>query len=199
MVEIALSELRDLMVKGGFVMPPLAIGCLILWYAIGARAFTLRRGTKLPLRNLLSQAKAGELQAKGIMDWAVLEGVKRTEQASSQGLPQVLDEHIAALNLELGHQSAIIRAIVFAAPLTGLLGTVAGMIEVFDSLGSMSLFSQSGGIAGGVAQALLTTQMGLAVAIPGTIIGRLLNSKQRSLEGELDELRELLLLEASQL
>ncbi|MDZ7829411.1 MAG: MotA/TolQ/ExbB proton channel family protein [Halofilum sp. (in: g-proteobacteria)] len=41
------------------------------------------------------------------------------------------------------------------------------MIETFESLGDMSLFSQSGGIAGGISQALFTTQLGLAVAIPG--------------------------------
>ena len=60
------------------------------------------------------------------------------------------------------------------APLAGLLGTVAGMIETFDSLGSMSLFSQSGGVAGGISQALISTQMGLAVAIPGLLAGRIL-------------------------
>ena len=63
--------------------------------------------------------------------------------------------------------------------------------ETFDSLATMSLFSQSGGIAGGVAQALFTTQMGLVVAIPGLVIGRLQASRQVALEGELDALVEL--------
>ena len=48
------------------------------------------------------------------------------------------------------------------------------MIETFSALGDMALFTQSGGIAGGISQALLTTQMGLVVAIPGLLVGRIL-------------------------
>ena len=40
------------------------------------------------------------------------------------------------------------------------------MIETFDSLGNQALFAATGGVAGGISQALLTTQMGLVVAIP---------------------------------
>ena len=79
-----------------------------------------------------------------------------------------------------------------SAPLLGLLGTVTGMIETFDSLATMQLFSRSGGIAGGVAQALVSTQMGLAVAIPGVLAGKMLDDRQHQLEGELDELLEVL-------
>ncbi|MCZ7581975.1 MAG: MotA/TolQ/ExbB proton channel family protein [Deltaproteobacteria bacterium] len=84
------------------------------------------------------------------------------------------------------------RSIVAAAPLAGLLGTVSGMIETFQSLGDMSLFSQSGGIAGGISQALITTQMGLAVAVPGMIAGRLLDRRQRFMEFELAQVKDLL-------
>ncbi|HNP25940.1 MAG TPA: MotA/TolQ/ExbB proton channel family protein, partial [Nitrosomonas sp.] len=74
----------------------------------------------------------------------------------------------------------------------GLLGTVIGMIETFDSLGSMSLFTQSGGIAGGISQALISTQTGLAVAIPGMLIHSMLHKKQQKIERELLQIRELL-------
>jgi biopolymer transport protein ExbB len=70
-----------------------------------------------------------------------------------------------------------------------LLGTVSGMIETFDSLGDMSLYSQSGGIAGGISQALFSTQMGLCVAVPGVIVGRLLDRRQHQFEDELDRLK----------
>ena len=75
-----------------------------------------------------------------------------------------------------------IQSIVIVAPLLGLLGTVIGMIETFDSLQDSSMYSQSGGIAGGISQALVTTQMGLLVAIPGLLIGRQLDKKQKSIE-----------------
>lgn len=87
--------------------------------------------------------------------------------------------------VELTRFRVLIRAIVMVAPLAGLLGTVDGMIETFDALGDMALFTQSGGIAGGVSQALVSTQMGLAVAIPGLVIGRLLDRRQARIETEL--------------
>ena len=87
------------------------------------------------------------------------------------------EETAWAVKAELSKYSALVRTIVMVAPLAGLLGTVAGMIETFDALGDMSLFTQSGGIAGGIAQALISTQMGLAVAIPGLVVGRLLDRR----------------------
>jgi biopolymer transport protein ExbB len=81
---------------------------------------------------------------------------------------------------------------VVAAPLLGLLGTVSGMIETFRSLEDMALFSQSGGIAGGISQALFTTQLGLAVAIPGLIIKGHLDKKQRAIEMELAQIKDIL-------
>ena len=78
------------------------------------------------------------------------------------------------------------------SPLLGLLGTVSGMIETFDSLASMALFTQSGGIAGGISQALFTTQMGLAVAIPGVLVQSVLNRQQYNLETDLAQVKDLL-------
>ena len=66
------------------------------------------------------------------------------------------------------------------------------MIETFDSLGDMSLFTQTGGIAGGISQALITTQMGLAVAIPGLIVNGILNKKQNRLEIEIAQIKDYL-------
>ena len=68
---------------------------------------------------------------------------------------------------------------------------VEGDGRVTRALADMALFSQSGGIAGGISQALITTQMGLAIAIPGLIAGRILERKQALLLEELDELKAL--------
>ena len=59
----------------------------------------------------------------------------------------------------------IVAALTATAPLLGLLGTVLGMIRTFrvsDVFGEMSA-----NIAGGISEALITTQLGLIIAIPG--------------------------------
>jgi biopolymer transport protein ExbB len=66
------------------------------------------------------------------------------------------------------------------------------MIETFDSLADMSVFSQSGGIAGGISQALFTTQMGLSVAVPGVIAALLLDRRHRALTAEIDTIKNML-------
>lgn len=60
----------------------------------------------------------------------------------------------------------ILAAFTAAAPLVGLLGTVLGMVGTFDAVGDLA--SEPGQrIAGGIRQALVTTQFGLLIAIPG--------------------------------
>jgi biopolymer transport protein ExbB len=78
---------------------------------------------------------------------------------------------------------AILAAI---APMLGLLGTVSGMIETFQSI---TLFGTGDPklMSGGISQALVTTELGLAVAIPILLIHSLLSSKSNRLVQILDE------------
>lgn len=59
-------------------------------------------------------------------------------------------------------------------PLLGLLGTVAGMTSTFEGIARPGLSDLSGEVAGGISEALVTTQAGLLVAIPGMILLALL-------------------------
>jgi len=63
----------------------------------------------------------------------------------------------------------LIGAMIAAAPLLGLLGTVAGMIGTFESLAGSAAQSM-GGLAGGISEALLNTEAGLTVAIPALLL-----------------------------
>jgi len=82
---------------------------------------------------------------------------------------------------KISFDSGLIKAIIAVAPLMGLLGTVGGMIETFASLGTMEMFKSGGGIAGGISQALLTTQLGLIVAVPGILYLKLIERKKSTL------------------
>jgi biopolymer transport protein ExbB len=188
-LELFTGMARQAWADGGWVTPPLTLCALALWYGLGWRAVTLRRGDRRELAALVAAFRRRPPSAtRGVLDTAVARAV----QIGGRERRPRLEQAVGELRAELSRGEVLVSSVVTVAPLLGLLGTVTGMIETFDSLATMALFSQSGGIAGGVAQALFTTQMGLAVAIPGLVIGRLQAARQRRLEGELDALVDLL-------
>ncbi len=76
---------------------------------------------------------------------------------------------------------------VFAAvsPLLGLLGTVTGMISTFDIITEYGTGDPKM-LSGGISEALITTQLGLIVAIPALLFGNLLNSRANSIMDDLE-------------
>jgi len=85
-------------------------------------------------------------------------------------------------------ERGLITLAVLAAitPMLGLLGTVSGMIETFQSI---TLFGTGDPklMSGGISQALVTTELGLAVAIPILLIHSAISSKSNQLVQILDE------------
>jgi biopolymer transport protein ExbB len=74
--------------------------------------------------------------------------------------------------------NGFVELVAYLAPLGGLLGTVLGMIDVFQGLAdSAASGSQTGALAGGIWEALLTTVVGLCVAIPFTLMHALLEGR----------------------
>jgi biopolymer transport protein ExbB len=192
-VQAFLDGIQTYLTQGGFVMWPLALATLALWYCLGYRFVTLRRGSTKSARVLLTRHRqAGGRRPRGTVDSAVVWGLALVAHNPGRRIRPILDDAFGELRRELGSGRTVIRSIVSAAPLTGLLGTVIGMIETFDSIGEMTLFAQSGGIAGGISQALFTTQMGLCVAVPGIVIGRLLDRRQVRVEQELEQIKDWL-------
>ena len=188
-----IDQVKLYMSQGGLlVMGALVTSACILWWGLGYRIMALKRGNRRSVRILVERYLSGyKREPKGIIDTAVVRGIA----IMKRGLPNLrrrLDAELGDLEREISRYQVLVRALVISAPLLGLLGTVGGMIETFDSLGDMSLFSQSGGIAGGISEALFTTQMGLAVAIPGLLVGRVLDRRQTILETELDKLKDIL-------
>ncbi len=71
-------------------------------------------------------------------------------------------------------------------PLLGLLGTVSGMIKTFNAI-SVSGAGSPASLAGGIAEALITTATGLLVAIPTLVAYRFLTDKAQILIFEIEE------------
>lgn len=180
-------------------MWPLFFLVFALWYGLGYRYHAINRGTKKSVRVLIRKFATGKREVpRGFIDSAVVDGLSICEVTKDHKFTRkLLDDKFFEYVQELNKYKKMVRTIVVVAPLIGLLGTVIGMIETFDSLASMSLFSQSGGIAGGISQALFTTQLGLVVAVPGLVIGRHLDKKAANLELDLEQIKDILCTEGN--
>lgn len=77
-----------------------------------------------------------------------------------------------------------LRLISILAPLLGLLGTMFGMVEVFSELGRTKAAADPAVLARGIGEALLTTILGLCVAIPTLVAYYHLNLKVRGFKIE---------------
>ncbi len=183
---------KELFESGGFVMPPLLLCTMLLWYGLGYRFWVLKESHRMSVRDMLAYyRKTPDAAAHHILDSAIKKGVA-LKNSGVRDLRWHLDGEFSEYEKEMRRYSVLVKVIVMISPLLGLLGTVAGMIETFDSLASMALFTQSGGIAGGISQALFTTQMGLAVAIPGVLVQSTLNRRQYNLAADLEQVKDLL-------
>jgi biopolymer transport protein ExbB len=103
-----------------------------------------------PLAYILKVAIANRGKGRAEMKEAV-------EEAGLHEVPR-LEKHLPVL-----------ATVAHISPLLGLLGTVAGMIEVFHQIQLLGGVVNPGDLAGGIWEALLTTAAGLVVAIPAFV------------------------------
>ena len=76
---------------------------------------------------------------------------------------------------------------ITAAPLLGLLGTVTGMMGTFGALGGGDIGAAAGKITGGVAEALIATMCGLAIAVTGLLPFNYMNSRVEEARHEVED------------
>ena len=165
----------DIFLAGGWLMYPLLVCSIIALTIIIERAWVLRAKKIAPpelvtsiLKRLTNRAgpalKLTELASESPLGLILSRGLQNSEQGISIMRTRMEDQGRQIL-VELERYLNTLGTIAAAAPLLGLLGTVLGMIEIFSVLGG-DLNPE--GLAGGIAQALLTTAFGLFVAIPRT-------------------------------
>ncbi|MDN7125134.1 MotA/TolQ/ExbB proton channel family protein [Pseudidiomarina terrestris] len=107
-------------------------------------------------------------------------------QADTETLELKLSEAILREVPKITRNLTFIKIISVVAPLLGLLGTVTGMINTFQAI---TLFGTGDPklMAGGISQALVTTVLGLVVAIPMTLLFATLNTRSKNLVHVLQE------------
>ncbi|MFT5837377.1 MAG: biopolymer transport protein ExbB [Candidatus Azotimanducaceae bacterium] len=101
-------------------------------------------------------------------------------------LEEILYERILAARPRLERFLPFIALTAAAAPLLGLLGTVTGMIKTFNLI---TIFGtgDAKSLSSGISEALVTTALGLLVAIPALIIHGLLSSMVRQKIGDMEQ------------
>jgi len=105
---------------------------------------------------------------------------------SNRGLPEKDRENYGAMQLMsvenyLSSYLPILKTLTTVTPLLGLLGTVLGMIDSFQSISAINQPITPSLVADGVSQALLTTAVGLILAIPALIAYSLFNMRVNKL------------------
>ena len=166
-------DIVHLLAKGGPVMVPLAVCSLLAATVVIERFFTLRHADRGgdELITLIRRAyRAGDgkralarCEQMGGPVASVLAAGLRAYLRNELVTP-AMEEQTLADQRELNRRLVMLDTIVTLAPLLGLLGTVLGMISAFKII-SVSGTSHPTGITGGVAEALIATASGLAIAI----------------------------------
>jgi biopolymer transport protein ExbB len=87
-------------------------------------------------------------------------------------------------------QRVALSAMIAAAPLLGLLGTVSGLVRTFESLSSRAGQNSMEGLAGGISEVLVATESGLVVAIPALLIVYLAHREMRKQLQALNRMEE---------
>lgn len=174
------------MKKGGlWVLPIMAFACFALVIAL-LKAIQLFRLAKIKLYSqsqlvqLFAQQKVDNFQGMQASLFQLSldndKGTARDDQLFNQ---------LTSNKHQLENWVGAIAITASVSPLLGLLGTVSGMIETFKM---MTLFGSGDPevVSGGIAQALITTELGLVVAIPALVLNALLSRKVKSYYTQLE-------------
>ena len=89
---------------------------------------------------------------------------------------------------QLRRHLRVLNGVATVTPLLGLLGTVIGMIQAFNDIARAGAMGNADQLAAGIAVALLTTALGLSIAIPSLIMYMYLSGRVEALVMEMDEL-----------
>lgn len=180
----------ELVEAGGWLMLPIILCSIIAAGIIGERLWTLQRKRVTPahlLAQVWSWIKNNQLDQEHIRALRLSSPLGQVLAAGLMARDSdrdVMKESIEDTGRHVAHEMErylnSLGTIAAISPLLGLLGTVVGMIKVFTVITTVGV-GNPGALAGGIAQALITTAAGLSVAIPAVIA-------YRYLRGRVDEL-----------
>ncbi len=178
---IPTKNLLQVVRDGGPMMFPLGLSSFLLLVFVFERLIALRRGRVIPkpfVKRFLEQIAEGQLDREMAMELCEQNRSPVAEvfgaAARKWGRPAVeVEQAIIDAGERITHglrrYLRILNGISTVSPLLGLLGTVLGIINCFNTIARSSAMGHYDLLAGGIGEALLTTAGGLFVAIPALI------------------------------
>jgi len=153
----ALQSVREFLEAGGYVLMSIGVLSWLMWFLIIERVLYFNMGVSDEVKAVYAQWNA------------------RKEHHSwyAQQVRQKLISHVC---IKTNFALPTIRTLIMICPLLGLLGTVTGMIEVFEAL-TQGESENIRSIAAGFSKAIISTLAGLVSALSGLIAINLLNKK----------------------
>jgi len=169
-VSEGLLLLRNFLDSGGWVLWAILLATVLLWTLMLERLWFLGKVFPHEARTLQS-------------DW-----LARSERRSSVAR-HIRGAWLSRAQLRLTRTLPMVRVLIAMCPLLGLLGTVTGMIQVFDVM-AMSGNGNPRAMAAGVSRATVPTMAGMVIAISGLFcLARLDQQSRRAFQRLTDKLR----------
>jgi biopolymer transport protein ExbB len=175
---------------GGWVMLPIVL-CSILALAIIIERFWSLQKKRVCPANLLAEVwqfankkqldarKVAELRAGSPLGRVLAAGLMNMNQ-DRQIMKESIEDTGRHVVAELERYLNALGTIAVISPLLGLLGTVFGMIRVFNAIYAVGVGNASA-LAGGIAQCMVATAAGLSVAIPALMFYRFFRARVEEL------------------
>jgi biopolymer transport protein ExbB len=191
-----MREALELLQQGGWPMIPLAILSVVGVTIVIERALALRRRSVIaPGIVRLAQSFESEAAAE-----SAIIACQRANGAFARIVEQVIRdrhlEHAQALErmravgrTQLGRLErglTLLEIVAAVSPLIGLLGTVLGMVTIFNAITAQGLGNPQV-LSDGISKALITTVAGLSVAIPALAFHSLLSKRVDELATEMQD------------
>jgi len=201
-----MEHILEFLSKGGFVMYPLMLCSVVGMAVVIEKILSLRRKNVIvpEIVSILDNIKGAEdvglalsICEKHTGPFANIIRVG----LESRNLPK---EEIKEVLTDFGRQEVhhlerglvILETVAGIAPLLGLLGTVTGILKVFEVISTLGM-GQASAMAGGISEALITTIVGLSIGIPAVVGYNFFTNKAETLVLEIEKYSALLLSKVS--
>lgn len=165
------EAIRDFTETGGQVLLLIGLLIFVMWLLILERVLYINITHKKLRRDATAQWMA-------------------RKDRSSWFAEQIRQAHVSRLSIQLNGTIPIIQALVALCPLLGLMGTVTGMIEVFDVM-AISGSGNARSMASGVSKATIPTMAGMVGALSGVFASAYLTRTSKAERTHLEEALQL--------